>query len=487
MAKVVVFTKEIIRGFVIQNFMAGGKEIQKTELWENDVVNDFRFVSGNEVKAISGRVSNVTFAAKSSKATNKFSANVAVASVDIDCSENYVSDIYTIPNACILEYGANGSVDDVMVKPLVKLKLSCILSDQTEKSIEIVEGDKFFDMHMYPSSTQVVHGDFEIKQFLYTISAKKFDINGFTVAHGSESYDVSIAQIKSFGKAGVVVTEPANFAAALAAVLAGEEGGVVVPGGVTIPDEFVVDGSAKISGAGIVAKNEIDPSETVLSGQITTAAGAEISVFGVVLTQQAFVIANDPAKIEFEGCKFIDLHLLGDKVYAVRGQGVGTSNHETELVIKDCYFGDNINNLYNFFELNTKLGGHCEISGNYFTKGCAHHNIINLYELADNAVVDIKNNHFEYSGNAIRVGTVDAPQNVKVNIVNNVYDTTDTTDPEYAGLFFVQPYGTRTTSMAGITITATGNKGPRGTQLYYIYCGSNDTQLDEATSPTIVV
>ena len=489
MAKVVVFTKEIIRGILIKNFMTGGKGIEETEIWENDIVTDFRYVDENSVKKITGRLDSVSFASKKTKNATGFASTVGVGLINIDCSEEYTSKIVPVKKASILEYGVTDSVDDIMVEPLVKLKLTCLLSDGTSQVLEIREGDEFFGVHIYPTNGNPIHGDVIVKSLAYTITSNQFDITGFTLAmaDGSKTFDVAISQIISFGRAGIVVTDPAELISAIASVQSGEAGGVVLGKGVEISDPLAIDGKLSIDGPGIEKSSKIGKDEAVLKAAITCNAGAEVIVRNAVISDNSLTFLNDPASIEFDGCKFVALTGNDTKLYAIKGQGVNTSTMATKLVVKNCYFGANATNMYNFFELNTKIADGSEISGCYFEKACTSHNVINIYEMDNDATFTIANNRFEYSANAIRIGTVGNPQNVVIDILNNRYDETDTVEPEYAGLFFVQPYKTATESMAGITINAIGNKGPKNTQLYYIYCGGEDTQLDDTTKPVINV
>ena len=485
MAKVVIFTKEIVRGFLIKNFMAGGKSIENVEVWEGDIVNDFSYLGISEVESINGRIDKVAFTAnKTQKANQPFSKNISVGSVTIDGSENYQSDIRTIPASSILEYGASGPVDDLLVEPLVKLKLGLTMSDKTKQNIVVKEGDVFFGMHVYPPKSNPVHADLQVEKFIYKIVANKFDITGFTLTNGSTKWDVTIDMVKSFGISGLVFSEDTDITDLIAQMESDDKiGGIVLPNGAFVDKAFTLS-NGKIVGPGIVKDNVIDGDEAVITEAITCAPGAEVTIRGLVISDKCFNTLSDPASVTFEGCKFIGLAGEATKLYAVRGQGLETSSNATELIFRNCYFGDNASNMYNFFELDTKIG-HAVFENNYFTREATNHNIINIYEVADDATIDIVGNHFEYSANAIRIGPIGNPQNVTINIIDNVYDATDEANPDWAGLFFVQPYATRTQSMAGVTINCRGNVGPADTQLYYIYCGSDDTQLDDTTKPVI--
>ena len=113
--------------------------------------------------------------------------------------------------------------------------------------------------------------------------------------------------------------------------------------------------------------------------------------------------------------------------------------------------------------------------------------MINIYDVEDGATITIEGNTFEYSANAIRFGATGSPK-CTVNITNNTFLETDST-PEYAGLMFVQPYGTQTVTMEDTVINIDNTTCPPNYdgQLFYVYCGENDTQLTEETYPKIYV
>lgn len=170
----------------------------------------------------------------------------------------------------------------------------------------------------------------------------------------------------------------------------------------------------------------------------------------------------------------------------------GFKDTATVLTIENCYFGNNEadgeNYIYNLFECNMKLADGSSISNNYFAKSNCTHNAINIYDVEDDAVITISGNVFEYSANAIRFGAIGSPK-CTINIVDNTYLATDETYPEYAGLLLIQPYGKQTESYEDVEINIRNTKEPEGYegQLYYIYCGENDTQLNVATRPSVYV
>ena len=171
----------------------------------------------------------------------------------------------------------------------------------------------------------------------------------------------------------------------------------------------------------------------------------------------------------------------------------------TKVVFNNNYFGDNPG-IYNLFELNCAVKDGSSFSGNTFTKGAASHNFINLYQLDDNATINIDNNSFDCGPdtNPIRIAAKDiidpdtgerrGPKNVVVNIRNNTYSG-DIQYPDWAGILFFQPYAKGTSDFSGITVnisnttttnTAEGADGAEISQLLYYYAGPKDAQLLDA-------
>ena len=167
-----------------------------------------------------------------------------------------------------------------------------------------------------------------------------------------------------------------------------------------------------------------------------------------------------------------------------------TWNDKVKFVIKNCYFSNNLTtgaqSIYNLMEPNVQWADGSEISGCTFSEGSCSHNHINIYDVENGATVTIKNNVFDKSANAIRVGVRGAKE-ATFNLMGNQYDTTDAGD--WAGLFLVQPYGSATTDMSGLVINCNGTINNSGeSQIgYYAAKVGSDTQLEEAKRPLVYI
>jgi hypothetical protein len=103
------------------------------------------------------------------------------------------------------------------------------------------------------------------------------------------------------------------------------------------------------------------------------------------------------------------------------------------------------------------------------------------------ATIEISGNHFEYSGNAIRVGFINSPD-CTVNIFNNTYDETDYR-VEYQGILLIQPYGKQTNSYENLTVNLRNNKCTQkgvNHQLWYFY-DAPDTLITGELFPKVYV
>lgn len=236
----------------------------------------------------------------------------------------------------------------------------------------------------------------------------------------------------------------------------------------------------------------IDPysenKETIIANKITIEniedTVADVTFDGFTFYKDSLIDIKCEGNITFKNCRF-DL-LTADKLKSF----IITSSDSkpVKLVIEDCYFGTNNENevgkIYNGLELNCILKDGSSISNNYFEKSTCTHNIINIYNVEEDATISINNNFFEYSGNAIRIGIKGEPK-CTINIDGNEYNETDAND-EYAGLVLVQPYGKETTSFANCTINITNTKHDDEKQLYYLYAGEDDMQFTEENKPVII-
>lgn len=229
----------------------------------------------------------------------------------------------------------------------------------------------------------------------------------------------------------------------------------------------------------------IDDSETVIDGTINIAGENDVVLTGLTFTDNALINISNKGTLTLKNCKILSMEADAAKSYLLKSM----QSNPLKLIVENCYFGTNtansVGNIYNGLELNCTLKDGSSISNNYFAAAACTHNAINIYAVEDNATIHIDNNHFEYSGNAIRIGIKGEPT-CTIVCDGNSYDATDSTD-EYAGLLLVQPYGKQTTSFANCTIKIDNTVHSDNKQLYYLYAGAGDMQFTDSNKPTVIV
>lgn len=506
MPKIVVLKKNVEKGIRIRNFMAGGKRYEDVLVWENELVSDLSYLEDEQIKTVNARLDDVVFSFLNKNSNredpNKITSRVQVDSVILDSSTDYKSNVLMVPKASILEYQPTGEVDDTDVLPMVRVKLDLLMSDKSEIELILEEGMEFYST-IFNAETKpaIVIGNFTLDGFVYkNMNSTNFDIVGAILKNDAgKSYTVDFADIKNFGKKGLVVGNDAEdiVEAIQNADADASIGGVSLQGSSEVDDPLTFNGSLIIEGiysdtpanTGIRCTDDISEDEDIFKGLITCNKDSDVTINGVTLTENSLVLTDQPKSLTFRNCKFANMTAAG-KSFLIRQNGF--KDTATVLTIENCYFGNNEadaeNYIYNLFECNMKLADGSSISNNYFAKSNCTHNAINIYDVEDDAVITISGNVFEYSANAIRFGAIGSPK-CTINIVDNTYLATDETYPEYAGLLLIQPYGKRTESYEDVEINIRNTKEPEGYegQLYYIYCGENDTQLNVATRPSIYV
>lgn len=203
------------------------------------------------------------------------------------------------------------------------------------------------------------------------------------------------------------------------------------------------------------------------------------------LTISAKPVFNGTSAI-IKNCAFENIELPDKQSDHLASSIIGPKGwNDLRLVVEDCEFAEH-EKAYNAFELNAVLSDGSSISNNIFDLAVCTHNIINIYDVEDGATININDNVFAKAANGIRVGIKDAREDVTININRNEYAVTDS--GEYAGLVLIQPYGTATTDMGGITININDTINKSGEeQIWYYYAGAKDTQLTVEQRPKVYI
>ena len=482
---------------------------------EDDLVY-VSFIENDELKELQGRVNRILFkrinSSKLKTDAQSFASHYKITGIELDYSETNQAKIIKIDSTTIVEiHGADEEMDaekankqSVVSNLVVDVFVS--LSDGTESTRTFTIGDGVGDM-VYMMSSQESSWDSTITGTVYNIT---YRITGASDNSKSDTVKLSdtiypitlyimtatgairmvpLRLIKVVGKEQNTVTD---IASAVSAIASAEDGDIIkLPTG-ELTETIQINKNIVLCGAnaGVTASSgsrcngNIDD-ETVISS-INVAEGVSVYFDGLAFTGDALMNISNSEEISVNNCKIVDVTPTASKTHLVKLTG----NASTSVNITNCYFGKNTSvdscKMYHVFELGGCLVDGSKISNNYFAKECCTQNIINIYDVEAGATISISGNVFEYSANAIRIGMKGNPD-CTIQIENNTYYATDTTYPEYAGLFLIQPYGSQTETFENCTIICNNTKRNDNGQLFYLWYGGNDTQITSSMRPTVYV
>ena len=199
---------------------------------------------------------------------------------------------------------------------------------------------------------------------------------------------------------------------------------------------------------------------------------------GIDFTELAQIVVNKVKSLTIKNCRIYGITGSSSNKYWLRVNG----DIPMKFILERNFFGDNTG-IYNLIEPNAKFEVGTSVSNNYFKKDCCTHNVFSIYNAADNTVIEINKNYFEYCNGGVRIGIKgDVPSTI--NLSGNIIKEGDKNYPEYDGLVCIQPYGKKTTSFANCTINMKGNKVPTS-QIVYAYSGANDTEMTRENVPVV--
>lgn len=505
MPRVIQTITKPIFGFNIKNFYTDGT-VENNYFYENDTITGLNYIENNKVNSISGRIDKVGTKVKGITTTKYNTKNsyletdISIPIVVIDSSKNYQSSVVTIQTKDILAFNPSKEVDHISIRPVLKVYEKIVYADKSESEIIFEEKKDIYGLS-FMDDGKLKTGDYTVAAFIYAekrSSVNNLIINGIKLVNNKEIIYVPFKDIISCGTEGTTLKEGESLTDAISNIT---YGGVTIPS-VVVSDKINITSNITLKGAKAnIAANEGNrcttndiPNETVFTNTIDAIAGADVTLNGVTLTTDSLMNIGSANSFTIENCRIFGITTEGKRNYLIKDSFNENNEDGVLLQIENCYFGDNTLqdedgkiNVYNLFEITSKLANGSYIKNNYFAKPACSHNIINLYDVKDGATIEISGNHFEYSGNAIRVGFINEPK-CTVIIKNNIVDETDISNNGiYAGLALIQPYGKRTKSFKNVTIKFENNKYPKNEQLYYFYAGSNDTPMTNKTKPRIYV
>lgn len=480
----------------------------EVDLYKGDMVTNLQYVANEEVISVTGKiieigVSTIPGASKSYIDISDFISNrIMVNYITIDHSELYDSNISKIPAREILEYKPeDNEMARVDIIPIIKVTLEVTLSDYSKSTVTLTEGTVLSDVVLLSKGGEKTV-DIDIDHFVYSITPKNMNItvSGISVSASSDyslvDSTIPILLIKSCGKNTITLDSEVSLQSKIDELKeSGNNDAIVLLSDkykekINITNESIIRGyySQVPANTGIRCSGIINDNESIIADKITCGENSDVVIQGVTITEDSLINLDNAKSVTFKNCKFIALNPLSNKSFIISGKDAAETMDKTRIMIEGCYFGNNntdgSKSVYNGLEFGFKLAKGSYIKNCYFAKNCVTHNIINIYSVEDEATIYISGNHFEYSANAIRIGTVG---NAKARIVisDNTYDETDP-DTKYAGLLIVQPYGKKTISMHDLRIDINNTTKTDG-QLYYLYYNENDTEMNEEICPKLYV
>ena len=295
----------------------------------------------------------------------------------------------------------------------------------------------------------------------YTLG-EEYRVNGnHTLVVKDEALNVTVINF-------TIVTK-VNANDSLNAVIANANDGDIILLNTSVNENIIINKSITIIGDG----NNINGYLNITNGDVTLENIVVKNTLGGINYN-----GNNKTliKVETNG-KFVmkNSKIEGNTSYTRNGI---TINNASKVEMTGNIFEDA--NVYNYIEYgaNTVATNGTNISNNRFSKGSCTHNHINIYNFENNAVININDNYFAKSANAIRLSN----RNNAVATINMMNDRYDETDSNYgwAGLFLIQPWDASLEDFSTITINVENLIGPSSVpitnnipntidQIYYIW------------------
>lgn len=211
-----------------------------------------------------------------------------------------------------------------------------------------------------------------------------------------------------------------------------------------------------ISGDNVVLKDVVLTDDLTVTGE--NAVLDEVIIQGVTSTGTGNGNGHTVVKVDTTG-DFTMTNSTIDNASSTGSFYNALNIQATGVVTIEGNTFTNMNNVYNVIEFSQDVvtANGTTIKGNKFD-GANKNNIISMYMFEEGTVINIEDNEFAFSGNALRVSNYNNVNNVTFNISNNKYDGTLT--GAYAGFMLFQEV--KNESFSGITVNVSNLIGPSG-------------------------
>ena len=248
MARMIKNTKKQFISFNIITEFKDGTTSSKT-FKVGDVVENLRYVVGDKVEKVTGRISSIKISVKETSFVdlanpeNYFSDDVALEAIVVDCSEHYESNVVVVPAREIVEDEGVTNVERMSSSFNIKVTMDMEYTDNTIVNQDIEIGDvltNFVAMSGTPMTPDIT-GGFRVKAFVYRAVTPTYPmISGMYLKPlaGGNAIKVPFDNIISFTEAdSTEVSNPSSLSDIATALSESESGEVYAQLGVdvTIP------------------------------------------------------------------------------------------------------------------------------------------------------------------------------------------------------------------------------------------------------------
>ena len=174
---------QLVRCNIKTEFADGTYTIREIAL--NDIVEGLRYVENEQMKTVSGRVAAIKTICNSvtnvsmTNPKDYFAKDVMISALSIDASEQYHSDLVSVPGREIVENEGEVDVVKVSVSARPEVLLEMTYTDGTTVQQAVTVGDVLCNMVIKTSPGKSdITGNFHVAAFLYTSMNQNVNISG---------------------------------------------------------------------------------------------------------------------------------------------------------------------------------------------------------------------------------------------------------------------------------------------------------------------
>ena len=172
MARLINMTSEAVVYVVVQTLLEDGSTLER-KFTVGDVVENLRYAKDGEVEIVSGRITKINYTLptrvtfNAAKPEDTFSTDVTLVSIEMDCSNQYESNIVTVPMIEVLEDEGVENVERIKFFATLEYKLRLYFSNYSVQETSLQVGDKVDNVKVMLTPGNDVTGTFEIVAFGY--------------------------------------------------------------------------------------------------------------------------------------------------------------------------------------------------------------------------------------------------------------------------------------------------------------------------------